>query len=572
MVHGEEGIGKTSLLARVAEERGTRTLRMRGSEEESTPPFAAVADLLLPLRNEFAQLPAVQCEALEISLALRSGPSVAPLEVCAAALGVLVAAAEREPLLVLVDDFHWVDPSSQQVLLFVARRSALDRIVVLCAVRDQPPIPDPTFGLPSVHLRGLDQAECRALVALRGADVPDRVLEPLVEQAHGNPRALLESVAALPQATRRTSDVAVAHGRSMWHAWAEVIDELPEATRTALYVVAAGQACPENGIERVLEALGSSLADLAPAERRGLVEVRNRAPALRHPLLRSVVAERTPLGVRVLAHRAWIQHSDGPHQAGHPAAATIGPDEDVARELVEAATAARSRGAYGTSAQVLGQEAELTPELGSRAERLLAAATDALVAGAIARSQEALTLRSDASFSADAALVTGRALTGMGPPGRPAEEMLRAAEAVEPHDRHRATRLFAEVALPAATGSTCTPSGCVSRAAQTVRPVDDGDFLSAGGHIGAGESDHGDHPGDLPALYVTESGAGSLTAVTDALTLADLTDDDGSAAMVHALRDNYANIPERYAPDGPDEMTRNTGDAGGRIGCAAVKD
>lgn len=112
---------------------------------------------------------------------------------------------------------------------------------------------------------------------------------------------------------------------------------------------------------------------------------------------------------------------------------------------------------------------------------------------------------------------------------------------------------------------------CEPDSANPSDPSMTGDFLSAGGHIGAGDSDHGDHPGDLPALYVTESGAGSLTAVTDAVTLADLADDDGTAAMVHALRDNYANIPERYAPDGPDEMTRNTGDAGGRIACAPVE-
>jgi Cu-Zn family superoxide dismutase len=98
-----------------------------------------------------------------------------------------------------------------------------------------------------------------------------------------------------------------------------------------------------------------------------------------------------------------------------------------------------------------------------------------------------------------------------------------------------------------------------------------GDFLSAGGHIGAGEADHGDHAGDLPTLYVGESGDGSLTTVTDALTLPDLTDDDGSALMVHAERDNYAHIPERYAPGGPDQMTRNTGDAGGRIACGVVE-
>ncbi len=98
-----------------------------------------------------------------------------------------------------------------------------------------------------------------------------------------------------------------------------------------------------------------------------------------------------------------------------------------------------------------------------------------------------------------------------------------------------------------------------------------GDFLSAGGHIGAGESDHGEHPGDLPSLHVAASGTGSLTAVLDALTLADLTDEDGSAVMVHASPDNYANVPERYAPEGPDEMTLNTGDAGGRIACGPVE-
>ncbi|MGY1637797.1 superoxide dismutase family protein [Geodermatophilus sp. SYSU D00742] len=102
-------------------------------------------------------------------------------------------------------------------------------------------------------------------------------------------------------------------------------------------------------------------------------------------------------------------------------------------------------------------------------------------------------------------------------------------------------------------------------------PTTRGDFLSAGGHLGAGTADHGEHAGDLPVLYVDRSGAGSLTTVTDTLTGDDLTDDDGSAVMVHAGRDNYANVPERYAPGGPDEMTRATGDAGGRIACGPVE-
>lgn len=102
-------------------------------------------------------------------------------------------------------------------------------------------------------------------------------------------------------------------------------------------------------------------------------------------------------------------------------------------------------------------------------------------------------------------------------------------------------------------------------------PTMKGDFLSAGGHIGAKVTHHGEHPGDLPSLFVEDSGAGSLEFVTDAVTLADLTDDDGSAVMIHADRDNYANIPERYAPNGPDETTLNTGDAGARIACGPIE-
>jgi superoxide dismutase, Cu-Zn family len=112
---------------------------------------------------------------------------------------------------------------------------------------------------------------------------------------------------------------------------------------------------------------------------------------------------------------------------------------------------------------------------------------------------------------------------------------------------------------------------CEPNSADPADPSMKGDFLSAGGHVGAGETDHGNHAGDLPVLYVDQSGAGSLTTVTDALTRTDLIDDDGSAVMLHAGRDNYANIPERYAPGGPDAMTRNTGDAGARIACGPVQ-
>jgi superoxide dismutase, Cu-Zn family len=101
-------------------------------------------------------------------------------------------------------------------------------------------------------------------------------------------------------------------------------------------------------------------------------------------------------------------------------------------------------------------------------------------------------------------------------------------------------------------------------------------FTSAGGHFNPGGGGHGDHAGDLPSLLVNEDGRGELRFVTDRFSLGDLFDGDGSALIVHAGRDNYANIPTRYhshASDtfGPDADTLATGDAGARAACGIVR-
>lgn len=112
---------------------------------------------------------------------------------------------------------------------------------------------------------------------------------------------------------------------------------------------------------------------------------------------------------------------------------------------------------------------------------------------------------------------------------------------------------------------------CEPDSAAPGEPGRTGDFLSAGGHLGGDDAEHPEHAGDLPSLYVTEAGLGFLTTVTDRFAVQDLADDDGSAVMIHSGPDNFANIPERYAPDGPDEDTLGTGDAGSRLACGVVE-
>ncbi len=94
-------------------------------------------------------------------------------------------------------------------------------------------------------------------------------------------------------------------------------------------------------------------------------------------------------------------------------------------------------------------------------------------------------------------------------------------------------------------------------------------FQNSGGHIMHQEKPHGlHHPegpdgGDLPNLDVREDGTASLTLVTPRVSLYEhatlpfLLDEDGSALIIHAEKD--------------DQMTQPIGGAGARVACGAIK-
>ena len=101
-------------------------------------------------------------------------------------------------------------------------------------------------------------------------------------------------------------------------------------------------------------------------------------------------------------------------------------------------------------------------------------------------------------------------------------------------------------------------------------------FTSAGGHYNPDATAHGDHAGDMPSLLVMDDGTASIRFETDGFAVTELFDADGSAIIVHADRDNFANIPTRYHSHtedvfGPDSATLATGDAGGRFACGVIE-
>jgi Cu-Zn family superoxide dismutase len=95
-------------------------------------------------------------------------------------------------------------------------------------------------------------------------------------------------------------------------------------------------------------------------------------------------------------------------------------------------------------------------------------------------------------------------------------------------------------------------------------------FASAGPHFDRGGHTHGRHSGDFPVLLVEQDGTANAVFSTDRFEVADLFDGDGSAIIIHADPDNYANIPGRYAA-APDATTLAAGDSGNRIACGVVR-
>jgi Cu-Zn family superoxide dismutase len=94
-------------------------------------------------------------------------------------------------------------------------------------------------------------------------------------------------------------------------------------------------------------------------------------------------------------------------------------------------------------------------------------------------------------------------------------------------------------------------------------------FTTAGGHVKTAGQNHNAHTGDLPSLLVNADGTASAAFETDRFSIRQLRDADGSAVIVHAGPDNYANIPPRYGT--PDQTTLDTGDSGDRAACGVIR-
>jgi DNA-binding CsgD family transcriptional regulator len=388
VLRGEPGIGKSALLDLVVRlARGFGVLRALGTESESGIAFAGLQELVRPVAGLVAGLPERQRAVLAGALAL--GPPVDgdPLAVRAATLSLLAAAAERTPLLVVVDDAQWLDSASADALAFAARRLDMDGVVALFALREAEPSAFDPSGLPELRIEGLDEQSAGVLLAERSAcTIAPHVADQLVRVAHGNPLALLEVPAALSDAQRSGREALeepLPVGTGVERAFTPRLHRLPSDARAALLLAAAGGADEPSALASALRARGLSQNALARAEHDGLIAIAAGRTRFTHPLIRSVVYQSASSEQRRAAHAALAAALDesADRRAWHLAAAATGPDETIAAALEDAAARAAARAELATAARTHQRAAALTPEADTQAQRLLAAATLAYASG-----------------------------------------------------------------------------------------------------------------------------------------------------------------------------------------------
>jgi DNA-binding CsgD family transcriptional regulator len=390
VIRGEAGVGKTALLHHCARHAaGFRVARIAGVESEMELPFAGLHQLCAPMLGRLGALPEPQQAALRVALGLSSGAPPDRFLVALAALTLLAEVAAKRPLVCFVDDAHWLDAASGQVLGFVARRLLAESVAIVFAVRD-PTDERELVGLPELTLEGLPEEDARALLAtVVPGPLDERVRDRLVAETRGNPLAIL----ALPRALTAPQlpgglglDGACASPGRIEEGFLRRLESLPEEARLLLLVAAAEPVDDPLLVWRAAEQLGIEFSAAAADATEGLLDIGERV-MFRHPLVRSAVYRSATAQERRAVHLALAEAThaqvDPDRRAWHLALASTAPDERVAMELERSAVRAQARGGLGAAAAFLERAATLSPDPSRRATRLLAAASAKRDAGAL---------------------------------------------------------------------------------------------------------------------------------------------------------------------------------------------
>ncbi len=358
IIRGEPGAGKSWIVDRFRDALPDSALLLScsGHPAETDLAFAGLHELVSGLALE-GLLPA-QRQALSRALGGEPGEPEDGLAIAAGLLALVTEAARTRPVVILVDDAHWLDDSTLSCLVFVARRLDRDAVTMVVATRASATVDDADgfsrSRFESLEIERLSEAESRALLRQRYPELSSLVVGRVLQRADGLPLALVQLPADLSSEERsglRPLDPAVL-GASVGALYTSRLRLLGRRGRLALLIVALDDVT----LEQFAHAL--RYADLAPADldralASGLAQSTGSGIRCVHPTVLPAVEAMVSQTDRALARRAVISALRGEpsRQAVHLDAVTVGTDDAVADALQAAAEDAWQRAAYPESAR-----------------------------------------------------------------------------------------------------------------------------------------------------------------------------------------------------------------------------
>ena len=399
---GEAGIGKTRLLRELAsraERRSDLVLAGSASELERDLPFSAFVDAL----DEYVEaLDADRLSALDHDVQAELGrvfPSLASLargrkaalqheryRSHRAVRALLEQLAETAPLVLVLDDFHWADPASVELLGALLRRPPGASVLIAVALRPRQVSEQLSAALaPAQRAAALTQIEVGTLSMgetqeLLGESVASADASVLFDQSGGNPFYLEQLVRSLHQAAGTSATEISLSGvpTAVVAALGEELSQLSSAGRLLL----EGAAVAGDPFEPELAAAAAATSEPAAIDvldellRVDLVRTTEvpRRFRFRHPLVRRAVYETSAGAWRLGAHERCAEALAA---RGASATARAHHIERCAREgdlaavavLREAGQAAASL-APASAAQWFGAALRLLPEASPGEERV----------------------------------------------------------------------------------------------------------------------------------------------------------------------------------------------------------
>ncbi|HYR54318.1 MAG TPA: AAA family ATPase [Methylomirabilota bacterium] len=384
VVRGEAGIGKSALLQRVrrqAEAQGARPLATVGVESEAELPFAGLHQLLRPVIGALAQQPESQRQALEAALGLGVDDKPDPYRVAVAAFQLICEVADSVPLVLIVDDAHWLDRSTLSVIAFIGRRLEAEHVALVAAIRSGQSTPLDDARLPTLDLERLSASAAARLLDRNAPELHPVLRARVLAESSGNPLALVELARSMGRSGEQLSPPPTTLTARLDRAFASRLGDLAPGTRPALLAAALDSRA---SLDEIARSSGTGVESLQPAVEADLVEIADDGVRFRHPLIRSAVRQAASAQQVLEMYRALAEVvADPERQLWHRAMAARGPDENIASALEQHARLAAARGAVTVAGAAFERAAALTADPRSKGARLVAAAEIAYELGLV---------------------------------------------------------------------------------------------------------------------------------------------------------------------------------------------